>query len=70
MAAFVAGSAEGPLELPQFSKMQRLQVRALAALFGLEPRACGRAGQSLFRTPRCGPLAPDGQAQARGFSRL
>lgn len=67
MAAFVvSSSAEGPLELPRFSKMQRLQVRAMAALYGLEPRACGRAGQSLFRTQRSGPLTPDGQAQASG----
>ena len=38
----------------------------MAALYGLEARACGRAGQTLFRTGRSGPLTPEGQAQARG----
>ena len=33
-----------------YSWITLLQVRALACLYGLEARACGRAGQTLFRT--------------------
>ena len=40
-----------------------LQVRALAAVYGLEPRACGRRGQTLFRTDNAGLPSADGQAQ-------
>ena len=39
------------------------QVRALAAVYGLEPRACGRRGQTLFRTSNAGLPTADGQAQ-------
>ncbi len=42
-----------------------LQVRALAAVYGVEPRACGRTGQTLFKTPRISPLTSEGQAQVR-----
>ncbi|KAK9906899.1 hypothetical protein WJX75_009914 [Coccomyxa subellipsoidea] len=45
--------------------MQRLQVRALAAVYGLEPRACGRTGQTLFRTERTGALTNEGLAQVQ-----
>lgn len=40
-----------------------VQVRALAAVYGLEPRACGRTGQTLFRTERTGALTNKGLAQ-------
>ena len=105
MAAFVeggAGAAADALELPSFSKLQRmqvcpsqtvvpaisiswttrddpmvervdsfipsalLQVRALACLYGLEARACGRAGQTLFRTGKCGPLNDERATQVCG----
>ncbi|CAL8462445.1 g1978 [Coccomyxa elongata] len=45
--------------------MQRLQVRALAAIYGLEARACGRTGQTLFKTDRAGPLTTEGCAQVQ-----
>ncbi|KAK9819750.1 hypothetical protein WJX72_001885 [[Myrmecia] bisecta] len=68
MASFV-GDASQPsrtaLELPRYTKLQRQQVRALAAVFGLEPRACGRVGQTLFKTKRAGPLTAAGEAQAQ-----
>ena len=38
-------------------------MRALAAVYGLEPRACGRRGQTLFRTDRAGLPSADGLAQ-------
>ncbi len=41
-----------------------MQVAALAKLYGLEARACGRAGQTFFRTAETRPLDADGQAQA------
>ena len=39
------------------------QVRALVAVYGLEARACGRTGQTLFKTERTGPLTRESCAQ-------
>ena len=41
-----------------------MQVAALAGVYGLEARACGRAGQTFFRTPDTKALDAEGEAQA------
>ena len=104
IAAFIeggAGATSDALELPSFSKLQRmqvchasinhscyswwqarcckqcrlipkvnlLQVRALACLYGLEARACGRAGQTLFKTDKSGPLTDERAAQVNTRAR-
>ena len=43
------------------------QVRALAAVYGLEARACGRLGQTLFRSSHAGLPSAEGQAQVQSL---
>lgn len=40
-------------------------MKALAALYGLEPRSCGRVGQTLFKTPASTPLIAEAQLKVR-----
>ena len=42
-----------------------MQVRAVAALYGVEARACGRKGLTLFKTSKSAPLTTDGAAQVQ-----
>ncbi|KAK9864499.1 hypothetical protein WJX84_001425 [Apatococcus fuscideae] len=60
---FVVGQDER-LELEPFSRTRRKQVAALASIYNLEARACGRAGQTFFRTPETQPLDAEGDVQA------
>ena len=50
---------------PEYVNMSVAQVRALAAVYGLEARACGRVGQTLFRSSHAGLPSADGRAQVR-----
>ena len=40
-----------------------MQVASLASLYSLEARACGRAGQTFFRTKDTKPLSSEGRKQ-------
>ncbi|KAK9840070.1 hypothetical protein WJX74_002903 [Apatococcus lobatus] len=53
------------LELEPLPKSQRKQVAALANLYALEARACGRAGQTFFKTLNTKPLSSEDQIQAK-----
>ena len=47
--------------------MSVAQVRALAAVYGLEARACGRTGQTLFQSSHAGLPSAEGRAQVRSL---
>lgn len=51
----------------EYINMSLTQVRALAAVYGLEARACGRVGQTLFRSSHAGLPSADGRAQVRSL---
>ena len=46
------------------------QAAAVAALFGLEARSCGRIGQTFFRTASTAPLGLQGKEQVSSISPL
>ncbi|KAL0047977.1 hypothetical protein WJX82_004866 [Trebouxia sp. C0006] len=51
LGSFTQQNATDCLELPRYTgKAQKREVKALAALYGAEPRACGRTGITLFKT--------------------
>ncbi|KAL0022820.1 hypothetical protein WJX79_002497 [Trebouxia sp. C0005] len=51
LGSFVQQEATDCLELARYTgKAQKREVKALAALYGAEPRACGRIGITLFKT--------------------
>lgn len=61
----VQNNSANCLDLPRFTgKAQKREVKALGALYGFQPRNCGRKGTTLFKTEHAG--LPD----ARGAEKV
>ena len=67
MTPSLAWSIEVSCSTLEYIDMSVAQVRALAAVYGLEARACGRVGQTLFRSSHAGLPSADGRAQVRSL---
>ncbi|KAK9807979.1 hypothetical protein WJX73_010100 [Symbiochloris irregularis] len=65
LAEYVEAESMDALELPSYTAPQRKQVKQLAAQYGLEPRACGRSGQTLFKTEHASKLSPEQQVKVQ-----